>query len=231
MLADAYPTEFHAMPSALLALLLVLPLVACGGQSNASPPGTAPDAHTAQATDAEPDWRAPNGPAPWDDGWKREWFYAYPRPADDWRWARMAQHVGHPAPALESLSQWLHGEATSLDDLRGRVVLLKFWATWCGDCLSSVAATEAIAERLADDVTVLEVCATKGGDAYAATVERWGIEQLTALDATGASEAAYDVPRWPFYVLIDREGIVRATGLKSAHVDAALDHLLALEDG
>ena len=211
--------------TALLSTALLLGLLTACGPASAeeSPAGDAPSA----AANEDQGWRAPEGPAPWDDGWPREWFYAHPRPADDWRWARMAQHVGHPAPELEGLVDWRNGEATSLADLRGRYVLLDFWATWCSDCARSTSTVNAAAERLADDLTVIQVCATKGGERFAKTVDQWGLESLTALDADGTSEALYDVPRWPFYVLIDREGIVRAPGVRTAHLDAALDHLVA----
>ena len=42
-------------------------------------------------------------------------------------------------------------------------------------------------------------------------------------------EQAYDVPRWPFYILVDTDGIVRATGLRTRHVDAAVDLLMERE--
>jgi len=168
-------------------------------------------------------------PAPWDDGWQREWFYPHPRDAGDARWDRLAKLVGRVAPPLEALSDWHNAQPTPLADLRGRAVLVKFWATWCSDCKASVSSTAATARRVGERLAILEVCAPKGGDAHAETVRRWGIELPTALDATGASEAAYEVPRWPYYVLIDSEGVVRATGVRTAHLDAAIDHLLELE--
>lgn len=167
--------------------------------------------------------------APWDDGFAREWFFTRKRAHDDPLWERSTHLVGAPLPPLD-VGDWRHGDPVDLADLRGRVVLVDFWATWCPDCRKAAPVVEALTERLADEpLTVVSICASKGGERYDEAIADWGLSLPTALDATGATERAYDVLRWPYFVLADADGIVRASGIITKHLDEAVDLLLERE--
>jgi thiol-disulfide isomerase/thioredoxin len=65
--------------------------------------------------------------------------------------------VGNPAPEIDG-ARWFGGEAQPLSKLRGRVVLLDFWATWCGPCLRGMPHLEEMAATHGDDgLTVLGI--------------------------------------------------------------------------
>ena len=75
-----------------------------------------------------------------------------------------AFHEGQPAqrerlkaldlsnpPALQ-VTNWINGETATLASLKGKIVVLDFWATWCGPCLASIPHTNELAEKYKDKV-------------------------------------------------------------------------------
>ncbi len=166
--------------------------------------------------------------APWDAGFERSWFFTRKRDLDDPLWQRVTRLVGQPQPPL-SVTDW-RGEPLDAADLEGKVVLVDFWATWCPDCRAAAPVVDALVERLADEpFAIVSICAEKGGERYDEARETWGLELVTALDADGQTEAAFDVLRWPYHVLVDTDGTVRAAGLVTEHLDEAVDLLIAQE--
>jgi thiol-disulfide isomerase/thioredoxin len=75
---------------------------------------------------------------------------------------RAADFVGSEAPELDFT--WVsEGEAQTLSDLRGKVVVLDFWATWCGPCVRSFPQVRELTDHYADsDVAVVGVTSLQG---------------------------------------------------------------------
>jgi thiol-disulfide isomerase/thioredoxin len=120
------------------------------------------------------------------------------------------------APAF-SLSG-LDGGAQSLAGQRGRVVLLYFWATWCGYCQRELPTTiEQLARRYRDrGLVVLAVNIEEGRDGVRTWVRRHGVTVPVLLDTDGDVSAEYRVTATPTVVLVDREGrsLARAVGTR-----------------
>jgi peroxiredoxin len=120
-----------------------------------------------------------------------------------------------PAFALRALD----GRSVSLASLRGDVVLLYFWATWCPYCRKELPTTmEQLARRYRDQrLTVLAVNIEEGADRVHAWSRQNGITVPVLLDLDGEVSAEYRVTATPTAVLLDREGraIGRAVGTRA----------------
>lgn len=100
------------------------------------------------------------------------------------------------------------GAGVGLAELRGQVVMINFWASWCGPCRESVAALDALA--LSSGTPVLGVN-LDGADRSAAVAESLHLKSPTLVDAQQAVARTYDVAKLPLTLLLDAEGHVRAS--------------------
>ncbi|MEP3478573.1 MAG: redoxin domain-containing protein [Fuerstiella sp.] len=129
-------------------------------------------------------------------------------------------------PAVElSTDTWI-GDETSLEQCQGKVVVLDFWATWCGPCIASIPKNIAMVNEFEDDLVFLGVhSSTSGWDEADAMVADRNINYPVVLD-TGDTAKAYGVTGFPTYVVIDRAGIVRAAGVQPSHVKKIVEKLI-----
>lgn len=100
----------------------------------------------------------------------------------------------------------LDGRTVTLSELRGQVVVLDFWASWCGPCQESMPALQALHERYAGrGVTVLAI----NEEENRSTVEAYVAGRYTftvLLDEEGSVGTAYGVWGIPHTVVVDRDG-------------------------
>jgi peroxiredoxin len=134
---------------------------------------------------------------------------------------------GKAPPALQ-VKNWINGEEMKLADLKGKVVLLDFWATWCGPCIAAIPHTNELATKHKDKgLVIIGVCHPRDVEKMAATVKEEGIKYTVAADPEGKTIAAFKVNGFPDYYLIDRSGNLRIADCKNASVDEAVEALLA----
>ena len=123
-----------------------------------------------------------------------------------------------PAPAFSGIQQWLNtpgGRPVTLASLRGKVVLVDFWAYSCINCQRELPHVEAWAKNYAADgfevvgVHTPEYAFEHVPSNVAAGVRRLGLTFPVALDNSDDTWTAYDNQSWPAAYLIDAHGQIR----------------------
>ena len=100
--------------------------------------------------------------------------------------------------------------SVTLSKLRGQVVVLNFWATWCAPCVEEVPSLVEMQRRLkAKGVTVLAVSVDVDDSAYRQFVKQHNVDLLTVRDADQRSNSLYGTSKFPETYVIDRNGVMR----------------------
>ncbi len=119
-----------------------------------------------------------------------------------------AAREGRAAPPFRLRA--LDGSLTALTDLRGRYVLLNFWASWCGPCRGETPELQAFFERRAPAFVVVGVNQQESHETARAFAAAFAVTYPIALDVDGQVSAAYRVSTGlPVSFVIDPQGVVR----------------------
>lgn len=118
--------------------------------------------------------------------------------------------IGAPVPAYAAAS--LAGDSVSLAALRGKVVLLNVWATWCHPCRDEIPELQALHERYAArglELVGVSVDAESADDAIRAFMHDFRMTYPVWRDPGERVSAQFHVVGVPATFLIDREGVLR----------------------
>ena len=142
---------------------------------------------------------------------------------------------GSAAPPF-TLERLGDGGPVSLEGLRGRVVLINFWATWCKPCEDEMPAMERLYRVLRDDgfeLVAVSVDAEKDLDVVRQFRERMAISFPIALDPDKKISELYQTMGFPESLLIDRNGRVveRYVGPRDWDHEVYLNRIRALLAG
>ncbi len=115
--------------------------------------------------------------------------------------------VGQPASAFHL--DLLDGAKFTLADHKGRVVVLDFWATWCGPCMQTMPLVDSVIREFSEgEVDFVAVNMEEQPDQVKSILERHKMKMAVALDRDGAVAAKYAVTAIPQTVVIGRDGKV-----------------------
>jgi thiol-disulfide isomerase/thioredoxin len=120
------------------------------------------------------------------------------------RGAHPAQ-TGHRAPdfTVSDGSSTIH-----LASYRGRVVLLNFWATWCGPCVEEMPSLLELHHEM-PSLVILAISIDQDPEAYSRFIALHRVDLITVRDPAQKAAGLYHTDMWPETYLIDRKGIIR----------------------
>ncbi len=137
--------------------------------------------------------------------------------------------IGKPAPEL-AISKYLrapqHAPKT-LSALRGNVVMLEFWTTWCSGCAAAIPHMNDLTRRLKDESFRLIVVANEPEPYVRAYLKESPLQTWVALDEDRRTTNAYAIRCYPLAFLLDKQGRIAAITKPANVTEATIRSLLA----
>ena len=116
-------------------------------------------------------------------------------------------HIGSNAPDFTVQDS---DRKITLSELRGKVVVLNFWATWCPPCVEELPSLVNLQQRMRNKgITVLAVSVDQDESLYRRFVQDHNVNLLTVRDANQKSNNLYGTFKFPETYIIDRNGVMR----------------------
>ncbi|MEZ6093961.1 MAG: TlpA disulfide reductase family protein [Pirellulaceae bacterium] len=134
-----------------------------------------------------------------------------PKPAIDLNAIYKSNLVGKPAPelAIEELTGAKEGSEAKLSSLKGKVVVLDFWATWCKPCVAGFEHLNELQSELGEDFVFISIT-DESPEEVAETLESHPLETWVAYDTDGSTFQDYGVKARPTAVVITQDGNIAA---------------------
>lgn len=137
---------------------------------------------------------------------------------------------GFPAPPFEGIDAT--GKPLSLESLRGEILVLDFWASWCSPCIYELPTMEHIADVFSGDgVRVIGINLDRSESTFTAALDTYdiGYDQIYDSDR-GPIADLYRIEGIPMTYVVDRDGVILARGLRGETLIAAIQAIIDREE-
>jgi thiol-disulfide isomerase/thioredoxin len=146
------------------------------------------------------------------------------------KWLRDVRFLVVGSPAQEIEGKDLNGQHFKLSDYRGKVVVLDFWANWCGYCRAEYEPTKALVKRLEGrPFAFLGINCDEDREVVKGVVRRQGLNWRSWYDGGptgGQIRRQWQIYRFPTVYVLDAKGIIRHKDLRGKALEDAVDRLL-----
>lgn len=153
---------------------------------------------------------------------------------DDPLLSRATYFSTHPEMAREKMApavlvNTLGGKRFNLDDMHGRVVLIDFWATWCGPCKQELPHMKKLAEAYKDEpLEIISISWDSDANKWRQFIADNGMSWNQYLDADHSVTKMFGIDAIPHYFTIDANGVLMAENVGSgSNIDGRIRKLVA----
>lgn len=129
--------------------------------------------------------------------------------------------AGNKAP--DFTAELIDGSSLALSDLKGKPVIINFWATWCGPCVREMPAFERLKEDFGDDIGIIAVNCGDDADTVKDFVDENGYTFPVALDENYEVAMLYPSNSIPYTVVLDANGKITHVSTGAYDADTMYD--------